>query len=325
LVQVLRVQTHRVAFQMLHNADNTIALLLPIIATRFISFKTINILARVNKTLWFATRDDQLYESVAKIAKGISKTAAKKLFVLPRYIKLSYMYSRPVYAVIRIEPKCKMIRVFELAMKVHGSVAVMSSALRIRQQRSFSMKLVWERKKAIQAAEKNERRREINEIKEQLLMIHSLNHITTDAELYYEKYGIIKQISRVYRNKRLMAQKNAGLLNIGGVSNSFLRVARDMTDPDKRSHTEKLFILRHCMAWEHYLLNYTNYRQTLLSVADIITDVDHVEFLYPLPTRWPWICQQAKPLDVVHDVSAANLLSIFNSWIAQHDALYEDP
>jgi hypothetical protein len=311
---------------MLHNADNTIALLLPIIATRFISFKTLNILARSSKTLWFATRDDQLYQSVATNAKGMSKTALRKLFVIPRFVKLSYMYRRAFYTIIRIKPRCKIIHAFELAMKIHGNVAVMAAAVHIRQRRSFSMKLVWERRKAIQAAEKNERRREINEIKEQLLMIHSLNHITTDAELNYETYGVIKQISRVYRNKRLMALKNAGLLNIGGcVSNSFLRVARDMTDPDKRSHTEKLFILRHCMAWEHYLLNYTNYRQTLLSVADIITDVDHVEFLYPLPTRWPWICQQAKPLDVVHEVSAAELPAIFHAWLAQFDSLYEDP
>jgi hypothetical protein len=312
---------------MLDNADNTIAVVLPIIATRFISFKTINLLARVNKTLWFATRDDQLYESVAKIAKGISKTAARKLFVIPRCVKLSYMYSRPVYAVIRIEPRCKMIRVFELAMKIHGNVAVMAAAVHIRQRRSVSMKLVWERRKAIQAAEKNERRREIDDIRAELFIIPSYGHTTTDAELNYETYGVIKQISRVYRNKRLMALKNAGLLNIGGgVSNSFIRVVRvDMTDPDKRSHTEKLFILRHCMAWEHYLLNYTNYRQTLLSVAAVITDVDHVEFLYPLPTRWPWICQQAKPLDVVHEVSAAELPAIFHSWLAQHDYLYEDP
>ena len=310
---------------MADSADHVIALLLPIIAEGFISFKTLNLLARTNTTLRHATRDCRLVHTVAKNAPAMSKTAIRKLFVLPRSAPLTYMYHPSIYAAFSVIPRCKMIYAAEMAMAVHGCVRMMAKAFHVRQRRSAAMKLFWKQKKAIQEAKTNARRLEIDDIKADLFMIPSSDHITTDAEMYYDTYGVVKRLGRVYRNKRVMALNNAGLLHIGGgVINSFLRVARvDMTNPDELSHTEKLFILRHNMAWEHYLLNYSNFTSSLLSVADVVMDVDHLEFLYPLPTRWPWISQDS--LHTVEHFAAAELPVMFQRWLALHDALYDDP
>jgi len=51
-------------------------------------------------------------------------------------------------------------------------------------------------------------------------------------------------MSGVYRDKRLMAIHNTGLLDVSGVENTFLRVARlDMTAPDTLSKSERVYVL----------------------------------------------------------------------------------
>ncbi|KAJ1468159.1 hypothetical protein T484DRAFT_1856264 [Baffinella frigidus] len=138
------------------------------------------------------------------------------------------------------------------------------------------------------------RRRDIEQIHEDLFLVPSKAHVCTDAEMYYTAFGLVKRLSSVYRDKRFMLIHNTGLHTLPwrkGVNN-FMRVARvDMTAPETLTHGERLFMLRHNIAWEHYLVNYTNFTTLLESVEDVITDIDHIEFLYPLPARWPWIVQ----------------------------------
>jgi hypothetical protein len=157
-----------------------------------------------------------------------------------------------------------------------------------------------------------------------LMIFPSSDHVQTDAEMYYDKYAIIKPIGTVYRNKRLFALNSAGILHIGGaVVNSFLRVARvDMNDPVKLTHTERLFVLRHSIAWQHYLYNYTNFAEALMLVADVIVDINHIEFLFPLPSHWPWIREQR--VAPVQQFMADELPDMFEHWLKQHQILYED-
>jgi hypothetical protein len=133
-----------------------------------------------------------------------------------------------------------------------------------------------------------------------------------------------------------MALHTSGLLN--GMKNTFARVARlDMASPDMLTHSERLLILRHKIAWEHYLLNHTNY--TALQTDSI----DNIEFLFPLPSKWPWISSQNSKAHIarrIHmddiDVASSQNSSAYIAqlhkdkidvawydWRERHDSLYE--
>ena len=118
-----------------------------------------------------------------------------------------------------------------------------------------------------------------------------------------------------------MALHEAGLLQ--GMDNNFLRIVRiDMTAPEMLTRDEKLLVLRHNIAWEHYLANYTNFNLILESVERVITDIDHIESLIPLPNRWPWREPPKKPLPVV-SVFESELRSAWNHWCETHEFLYD--
>ena len=306
--------------------DHIIGMLLPIIAESFDSFNTLNLLARTNTTLQVATGDHRLVCTVAKKSQPMTKTALRRLFVLPGTVNLSYMFLPSVYTIFRIVPRCRVIDAFQQAMATHGNVQRMAATFHVRQRRSVAMKEVWKRKKELLATQKDARRGEVEQIRSELFIIPCSGHIPIDAESYYELYGVVKRLGRVYRNKRLMALHTAGLLHIeGGDMNTFLRVARvDMTDPRMLTHAENLLILRHNIAWEHYLFNYSNFQTAMISIADVITDIDHIEFLFPLPTRWPWIGGDGT-LHSVEQFQATELSELFHHWLAEHDTLYEDP
>ena len=308
-------------YTMTDRLDYIIGMLLPIIAEGFDSFNTLNLLARSSKTIRL---DAQIVSTVAKNAKPMTKKAVRKLFVLPCSVKLSYIHHPFVYTTFHMVPRCKVLHALEQALVTHGSLFGMANAVHTRERRSIAMKLAWGKRKELLSAQKRARRCELEQIRADLLIIPCSDHITTDAEVYYETYGIVKRLGRVYRNKRLMALHSAGLLHIrGGAVNSFLRVSRvDMTEPDTLTHTERLFILRHNIAWEHYIFNYSDFSAALFRVADIIVDIDHVEFLFPLPSHWPWTCQ-ADPCSVKHFISG-DLPDMFQQWIADHEALYDE-
>ena len=114
-----------------------------------------------------------------------------------------------------------------------------------------------------------------------------------------------------------MALHTSGLLN--GMKNTFARVARlDMASPDMLTHSERLLILRHKIAWEHYLLNHTNY--TALQTDSI----DNIEFLFPLPSKWPWISSSQNSFSyVAQRIHKDNIDVAWYDWRERHDSLYE--
>jgi hypothetical protein len=118
-----------------------------------------------------------------------------------------------------------------------------------------------------------------------------------------------------------MAMHTAGLL--GGVDNTFARVASiDMTSPDLLTHPERLLVLKHSIAWEHYLLNYTNFTPLLAAVKHTITDIDHIEFLFPLQSRWPWLSAQVTTHNAVH-IHVNDIDKVWREWRELHDTLYQ--
>lgn len=305
-------------------ADHIISMLLPVIAVGFDSFKTLNLLARTNKTISHAVKQNHLELIVANKSKCMTKKELRKLFVLSSSVHLSYQFSKSVYSFLPIVPKCRVLDAFRQAMAIHGSVAGMNKALYVRKRRSVAMKLVWVHKKELFAIERQARVDEIEQIKGDLCIIPCRSHVVTDAEMIYREYGVVRRMSRVYRNKRLFAIHSAGLLHTEeGTENNFLRVARlHMNDPDLATHVEKMFILRHSLAWEHFLFNYTSFTDVLHQVAGTVMDVDHVEFLFPLPTRWPFSNQVDEPSSQEFDTT--DLPGLFATWMHAHDFLYQD-
>jgi hypothetical protein len=199
----------------------------------------------------------------------------------------------------------------------------MAAAVHVRHRRSVAMQAAWHRKKELLAKQKRARMCEIDQIHADLLILPSSTRVKTDAEMYYETFGIVKRLSSVYRTKRLGALHSAGILHMGGDANSFLRVARvDMSDPDTLTHTERLFVLRHNVAWENYLFNHTNFAEALLLVADVIVDISHIEFLFPLPSHWPWV--RAHRVPPVQRFMADELPDMFEHWVADHEHLYDN-
>jgi hypothetical protein len=120
-----------------------------------------------------------------------------------------------------------------------------------------------------------------------------------------------------------MALNNAGLLH--GRECSFLRVARvDMTAPDTLTHVERMLVLRHNIGWEHHLLNFTNFVQLLASIEHFVTDLTHVEMLFELPSRWPWMMPPSAT-DIIGNLSVNDLHTRWYQWREKHDFLYEEP
>jgi hypothetical protein len=312
------------------STDHIISMLLPIIAENFLSFDTLNLLARTNKVLRVAVADPRVAVTVAKNVTGMTSTMLRKLFVLPRRIWLpGIVIVQCLDRTVHFIPQLLVLHAFNKAMVVHGSMSGMQHAFHVRNRRSAAMKLVWKQKKELLAAQKETRRCEIDKIHSDLCIIPSSDHERTPAELDYEEFGITKRLGRVYCSKRLMALHTAGILNVEGLDpNTFLRVALiDMTYPDTLTHTERLFVLRHNIAWEHYLFNYTDFCDTLVGVLDMIADVDHIEFLFELPSKWPWVREVTHPPVAdfeVADFEVLDLPLMFEQWTIEHTHLYEE-
>ena len=119
-----------------------------------------------------------------------------------------------------------------------------------------------------------------------------------------------------------MLLHDAGLLH--GMENNFLRVVQvDMTAPDTLTRDEQLLILRHNIAWENYLLNYTNFIPLLASIENFIPDIDHIESLFPLPSQWPWVVSPMRGRHIVTHVHENDLRPMWNAWRQSHEALYD--
>jgi hypothetical protein len=123
-------------------------------------------------------------------------------------------------------------------------------------------------------------------------------------------------------NTGLMALHEAGLLR--GRLCPFLHVARiDMIAPETLSKCEKMLVLRHNVAWEHYLLNFTNFSDLMDEIDDASVKRIHVESLFPLPARWPWLAPP-RGIEVAGQMQVKQLPARWARWREKHNFLYDD-
>ena len=299
--------------------ENIIAMLLSVIAEQSLPLAALNMLMRTSKTLNSAATDPRLLDRVLQHTPAMTKTAIRRLFVLPAQVQLRFTVRHVRTGGWSFVPRCSVAQAFRTALVQHGSVQRMQKAFHTRARRSICMKRMWQRKREEREAQCIERRRDIVQIHQDLAMTPQRAFATTDAEVYYGAFGVIKRLSRVYTGKRLMILRNAGLLDMP--ENTFAQVANlDRTHPHLLTREQRLYVLRHNIAWEHYLYNYTNFEELLHSVEHALTDIHHVEFLFPLPLRWPWIAPAAAPFSAHFD--AADIHGLYDAWHAEHEGLY---
>ncbi|KAJ1467112.1 hypothetical protein T484DRAFT_1756121 [Baffinella frigidus] len=333
---------------MVTTGEEILVLLLPIIAESIDSLNSLNLLMRTSKSLRVAASDPRLITSVVGNMHARSNTVIRKLFVLPANVILPFSMLPCPYRQHRLVPRCSVLESFRVAVVVHEGVRGMSQAFHRRQRRSIAMKLVWKKKRDEMERRWQARRRDIEQIHADLLMVPSSDHVTTTAELRYLSFGDVNGLSAVYRDNRknlakplsksspitlyyvltlhhkpgFMALYNAGLLYMQECS--FLRVARvDLTAPDTLTRSQRLLVLRHNIAWEHYLVNFTNFITVVTLLQGAVTDMHHVESLFPLPSKWPWRALLSD-IHVVGHTNANNLERMWVDWRERHDFLYDD-
>lgn len=187
---------------MVDTAEKVIALLFPVIVESIDSLNTLNLLARTSKSLQIAVRDARSVDCIATNMPAASRTVLRKLFVLPAKVSLSCMMLPCPRRMWRFVPRCSVLEAFKRAIVVHGDVASMSRAFHSRQRRSTAMKLVWKKKKNEIHERLYRRRCDLEQIHQDLFIIPSYGHVTTDSEFYYMTYGVVKRMCTVYRDKR---------------------------------------------------------------------------------------------------------------------------
>jgi hypothetical protein len=268
--------------------DDVITHVLSVIVIYLTSFKSLNKLMRTNRQLRLVASDPMLFSIIVTNIPDMDKNMLCKLFVLPTrmYISRSPMaYNTKRYSAAEG---------FRHAVVLHGGVNGIRFAHQRRIKRGNAMKLVWIQRKADTLRRWEGRRRDLDTIMRDLRINPSIHNTTTRAEIYYQEYGVVQPMNSVYRSKRLMKIFDAGLLQIG---TTFTYVANiDRTMREMLTHSESMYVLMQNIAWEHYLLNFSNFLKILAD--NHIQDIQHVEVLFPLPTQWPWVV--ATPRCVVH-------------------------
>jgi hypothetical protein len=189
--------------EMISTSHDIIVMLISIIATKMDSIGTLNLLIRSSKSLRLAISNDaRLLELVISNMPARTKLALCKLFVLPGNVALPCRMLPCPYSVFRLVPLCKVTDAFRHAVDIHGSVHGIATAFISRTRRSNAMKKVWKDKKDEMGRRWLARRRDIDQIHQDLFIIPTLSHTTTDAELYYMAHGLVKRLGLVYRGKR---------------------------------------------------------------------------------------------------------------------------
>ena len=307
------------------NHGPTIELLVSLIAAHFHSLQTINLLARTNKALSAAlVSDSSLVRCVVAKYPAMSKTMLRRLFVMPQRSPIPFMTwedSRHLSIYRRYEhPRCNPLVAFDLAMELHETLQTMTKAFGVRKVKSDAMKKVWDDKNEAQADEYRTRSIELTSIKQELQIISQIRHMPSTAALVYASWGRVEPLSAVYRDKMLMQYRTGDQPN-GPEATFFQEIARkDMAVPRIMTHDEKLFILKHSIAWQHYLFNYSNYKDLLWSVRGAALGNNHIEFLIPLQNPWPWVGRDSPYIAGTFHVD--ELGGMWERWRALHDTLH---
>ena len=187
----------------MQSPEDVICLILSLIVTNIDSLGTLNILLRTSKSLrTTGLGDRRLFESVASNMPAMTKTVLRKLFVFTEHVTLPLLILPCPYS-DRLVLLCRVADAFKHAMVIHGDLYGISRAYHSRQRRSLAMKQAWKKKKEDMGLIWQSRRRDIEQIHQDLCMIPSIDLIPTDAELFYMARGIIKRLGVVYRGKRV--------------------------------------------------------------------------------------------------------------------------
>jgi hypothetical protein len=296
-----------------------------VIAAQFDSLKTLNMLARTNKALSVAVASDSaMVRCVVAKLQGMGKTMLRRLFVMPQRSPIPFMTwddSRHLSIYRRYErPQCNPLVAFDLAMELHKTLQTMTKAYDRRKIKSDAMKKVWGQKNDALEEEYRTRSMELRSIKQELQIIPQMRHITSSAALTYASWGRVDPLSEVYRDKMLM-QYRTGDQPDGAEATFFLQIARkDMAIPRIMTHEEDLFVLKHKIAWQHYIYNYSNYKDLLWSVRGAVQDQKRIEFLLPLQNPWPWVGRDSPYM--VGTFHVDELEGMWERWRAQHDTLH---
>jgi hypothetical protein len=182
--------------------EDIIILLISIISESIDSLSTLNLLMRTSKSLRIAASDPRLIPFVVVNMPAATKPCLCKLFVLPEKVSLPFMLLPCPYRMFRLIPRCSVLEAFKVAMVIHEGIRGLGIAFHGRKRRSVAMKLVWKTKRDEQLRQWQARRRDIEQIYQDLSMISLPGHVKTDAEVYYMSFGDVKRISAVYRDQR---------------------------------------------------------------------------------------------------------------------------
>jgi hypothetical protein len=305
-------------------SEHVIALLLPVIADNFKSLKTLNLLARTSNTLRRSVSGDlRLATLVVNNMPQLSKIILRTLFVLSPKCDIPFAAiqdKKPMYPWSRFVPCCNASTAFAIAMRIHTDMPSMAAAFNRRQVRSDAMKRAWHRRNERKVEARRQRFVDVTQILAEL-SIAPRGHMTR-SEAHYRINGIVRNMNGVYRDKKLMSiHKAPGVIT--QEDQHFIDVARkDKTGTAAMSHTEHMLVLKCNIAWEHYIMNYSNHIELTTAVARLHTAQPlALEFLFPLPEIWPWVNQD--PAYAVGGFQINLIPMMLRTWREQHDTLYE--
>jgi len=270
--------------------------MLSVIAENLNSLSALNRLIRTNKRLSVESSTDSMFSSVAENMDGMSRKRLWKLFGLP--VKLppahlvfeSYRYPPGLFS---SKYSFSPAEAFKSALLINYTTARINSSYITRRKQSESMKITWALKKKKIQDVLDARQDEIKTIYASIcinydeLNKHPRN--VTESEEMYLKHNIVLDLNYTFRDFRIIAHADAGILNLE--DNAFMKVAvKDLKDFTNLTKDEKLYILGINIAYEHFLFNYTNYLDIIhTNGLDVNGYDDEVQWLFKPPSVWPWV------------------------------------
>jgi len=306
--------------------SNVIELVVSLIAGNFNSLETINLLMRTNKALSVALASDStVFSNVIAKLPAMSKTILRDLFVMHQRAEIPFMIwkdpkDKAAWATSTPHMRCNPATAFEIAMLTHKNVPTMAKAFHSRKVKSDRMKKVWQKKYDTQEESFAKRTQELRVIKDELRIILQPRHLTVRHLCQYAYIGRIEPLSSVYRDKMLMWYRENQMEGTAEAIVFSQIVRKDMATPRTMTHEEDLFILKHAIAWQHYLINYSNYTDVIRSVRNEVPDSRCIEFLFPLQNPWPWVNRDSPYMAGSFHVD--QLGGMWDRWRARHDRLH---
>lgn len=308
------------------NYSPIIELLVSLIAGNFNSLETINLLMRTNKALSVAmASDSRLFSNVIAKLPAMSKGMLRELFVMNQRAEIPFMIwkdpkDKAAWATSTPHMRCNPATAFEIAMRTHTNVPTMAKAFQVRKVKSDRMKKVWQKKYDTQQESFEKRKQELRVIKDELRINLQPRHLTVRHICQYAYIGRIEPLSSVYRDKMLMWYRENQMEGTAEAAEFSQIVRKDMATPRTMTHSEDLFILKHAIAWQHYLINYSNYTDVVRSVRNEVPDSRCIEFLFPLQNPWPWIDHNSPYM--AGSFHFYQLEGMWDRWRARHDELH---